>query len=88
MKADAIGSSSFRPVAHQSLRRAVEATARELTAPRSIDDVVLYGPESRRRSVRHADLRVDVLDVMIGGLRGDVEPLGDLARREPLSGEA
>lgn len=36
----------------------------------------------------HADLRVDVLDVMIGGLGGDEEPLGDLARREPLRDEA
>ena len=55
---------------------------------RSVDDVVLEGPECGRRPVRHADLRVDVLDVVISRLRGDIETVGDLARREPFGDKA
>src|SRR3974390_2220259 len=43
---------------------------------------------ARRGAVRRVDLRVDVLDVVRGGLRRDGEPLRDLppreAAREPL----
>ena len=43
---------------------------------------MLHRPESGRGACRCADLAVDVLDVVIGGLGGDVEAIGDLLRRE------
>ena len=49
---------------------------------RLADDVVLDGPEGGSGPRRHGDLAVDVLDVMIRGLRGNDEAIGDLARRE------
>src|SRR4051794_32235974 len=49
----------------------------------SLDDRVLHGPERGRGSRRNADLGVDVLDVVVGGLGRDVEAVGDLAGREP-----
>ena len=49
----------------------------------SADDVVvLHRPERGGGSGRDADLGVDVLDVVVGGLGRDDEPVGDLARRE------
>src|SRR3954454_10330406 len=54
------------------------------SSTRSRDDGVLHRPQRRRGPRRHTDLAVDVLDVVIGGLGGDVEPIGDLARRESL----
>jgi len=52
------------------------------------DDVlVLHRPESGGGSGRDADLRVDVLDVVVGGLGRDHEPVGDLAGREATRGE-
>jgi len=45
-------------------------------------------PSARRGSVRHTDRRVDVLYVMIGSLRKDVESIGDRACREPLGDKA
>ena len=54
----------------------------------SADDVVvLHRPESGGGSGRDADLRVDVLDVVVGRLGGDDEPVGDLAGREATRGE-
>jgi hypothetical protein len=54
----------------------------------SADDVVvLHRPESGGGSGRDADLRVDVLDVVVGGLGGDDESVGDLAGREATRGE-
>lgn len=49
---------------------------------------VLHGPERGGRARRDANLVVDVLDVMIGGLGGDVEPIGNLLRRQPLGRQA
>ena len=54
-----------------------------IAAPRSADDVVLHRPQRGGGAGRDADLVVDVLDVVIGGLGRDEEPVGDLARREP-----
>ena len=48
---------------------------------------MLHRPERGGGAGRDADLGVDVLDVVIGGLRRDVEPIGDLPRREPLRRE-
>ena len=45
---------------------------------RSLDDGVLHRPQRGGGPRRHADLAVDVLDVVIGGLGRDVEPIGDL----------
>jgi hypothetical protein len=47
-----------------------------------LDDGVLHGPESGGGASRCADFVVDVLDVVIGSLRGDEELFGDLLRRE------
>jgi hypothetical protein len=38
-----------------------------------LEDGVLHGPKRGGGSCRHADLVVDVLDVVIGSLRGDEE---------------
>ena len=54
----------------------------------SADDGVLHGPESGGGSRRYAYLVVDVLDVVIGGLRRDEEPIGDCLRLEPPRREA
>ena len=43
---------------------------------------MLHGPQSGGGSCRDADLVVDVLDVVVGRFRRDVEPIRDLARRE------
>jgi Aldo/keto reductase family len=54
----------------------------------SADDVVVLDrPERGGGSGRDADLRVDVLDVVVGGLGGDDESVGDLAGREATRGE-
>ena len=45
---------------------------------------MLHCPESCRGPGRHADLAVDVLDVVVGDLRRDVEAAGDVLRREAL----
>lgn len=50
---------------------------------RLLDDGVPHGLKSGGGSRRYANLIVDVLDVVIGGLRRDVELVGDLLRREP-----
>ena len=52
-----------------------------------MDDGVLHRPQGRSGSGRYADLGVDVLDVMVGGLRRDEKPVGDLLRRQPLRRE-
>ena len=44
---------------------------------------VLHREQARRRAARGVDLRVDVLDVVAGGLRRDHEPRGDLLVRQP-----
>jgi hypothetical protein len=44
---------------------------------------VLYRPERRGGPGGQADLAVDVLDVVIGRLRHDVEPIADLAGPQP-----
>ena len=49
---------------------------------------MLHGPKRGGGSCRHTDLVVDVLDVVIGGLPGDEELVGDLLRRESSCGEA
>src|SRR4051794_19116602 len=54
----------------------------------SLDDRVLHGPECGRGPRRNADLGVDVLDVVVGGLGRDVEAVGDLTGREPLRRKA
>src|ERR1044072_3734105 len=54
---------------------------------RSADDALLYGPQRGGSSRRHADLVVDVLDVVIGGFGRDEQPIADLARGEPLGRE-
>src|SRR3954454_13006397 len=54
----------------------------------SIDEPVLHRPPRRVGPVGRADLRVEVLDVPVRGLRGDEELLADLARRTPLRGQA
>ena len=46
-----------------------------------LDDGVLHRPQGGRGSGRYADLAVDVLDVVVGGLGRDEEPIGDLAGR-------
>jgi hypothetical protein len=51
------------------------------------DDGVLHGPECGGTS-RYSDFVVDVLNVVIGGFRGDEELVGDLLRRESSCGEA
>src|SRR6476620_5392839 len=40
------------------------------SAPGDVDDAVLDGPAGRRDATRHADLRVDVLDVVLRGSHG------------------
>jgi hypothetical protein len=52
---------------------------------RLLDDGVLHGAKSGGGSPRYSNLVVDVLDVVIGGLRRDAELVGDLLRREPLA---
>src|SRR3954470_19609523 len=52
------------------------------------EDAVLDGEQSGRFTGGRADLGVDVLDVMIGGLHRDHELVGDLARREAEGDEA
>src|SRR3954467_10747349 len=52
------------------------------------EDAVLDGEQSGRSTGGRADLGVDVLDVMIGGLHRDHEWVGDLARREAEADEA
>jgi hypothetical protein len=54
----------------------------------SLDDRVLHRPERGGGPCRDVDLAVDVLDVVIGGLGRDVEPIGDLARGESLGRES
>ena len=49
---------------------------------------VLRGPQCGRGSRRYAGFPVDVLYVMIGGLRRDIESIGDLSYREPAHREA
>ena len=44
---------------------------------------VLDGEERGGAAGRDADLRVDVLHVVVGGLRRDHEPVGDLAGGQP-----
>src|SRR5215203_3196781 len=46
-----------------------------------------HGPSRRRGPVRHADLRVDVGDVVLGGPRRDEQLGGDLVRRAPARHE-
>jgi hypothetical protein len=48
----------------------------------SDDDDVLHRPQGGSGSSRHAALGVDVLDVVVGRLRRDVQPIRDLSRRE------
>jgi hypothetical protein len=52
-----------------------------------LDDGVLHGPKRGGRPCRHTDLVVDVLDVVIGGLPGDEQLVGDLLRGESSCGE-
>src|SRR5947209_2764449 len=59
-----------------------------LKGRRLANDGVLHGPKSGGGSCRHTDLVVNVLDVMIGGLRRDEEPIGDRLRRESPRREA
>ena len=47
-----------------------------------MNELVLHRPQRCGGARRDPDLRVDVLDVVIGGLRRDVELLGDRLRRE------
>lgn len=49
---------------------------------------MLHGPQSGGGASRCADVVVDMLDVVIGGLRGDEEIVGDLLRRESSCGKA
>ena len=51
----------------------------------SLHDGVLHRPQRRGRARRDADLVVDMLNVMIGRLRRDEEPVGNLLRREAAS---
>src|SRR5207247_8581650 len=53
-----------------------------------IDDLMLYGPASRLGPVRDAELRVGVLDVVLGGPRRDEQPRCDLACCSPVGQEA
>jgi ABC-type branched-subunit amino acid transport system substrate-binding protein len=53
-----------------------------------LNDGVLHGPEGGGRARRDTDLIVDVLDVVIGGLRGDEELIADLLRGESARGQA
>src|SRR6476469_6271468 len=46
------------------------------------DDSVLHRPKRGGSAGRDADLVVDVLDVVIGGLRRDEEPIGNRLRRQ------
>lgn len=48
----------------------------------AIDEIVLHRPERRGCTRRHADLRVHVLNVVVGRLGGDEELLGDRDHRE------
>jgi hypothetical protein len=49
---------------------------------------VLHSPQCSSGASGRTDFVVDVLDVVIGGLRGDEELVGDLLRRESSCGEA
>ncbi len=48
---------------------------------------MLHRPQGGGGSSRYADLRVDVLDVVVGGLWRDVKAVGDLGRGETPRGE-
>jgi hypothetical protein len=52
------------------------------------DDRVLHRRQRGGSPSRCADFVVDVLDEVIGGLRGDEEFVGDLLRHESSRGEA
>jgi len=60
----------------------------DLGPARSAEDSVLHRPERGSGSSRYPALGVDVLNVMVGGLRRDEEPIGDLSRRESLRRQA
>ena len=49
----------------------------------SVHEAVLDREERSHRTVRDADLRIDVVDVVAGGLAGDDELFGDVALRQP-----
>ena len=51
------------------------------------DHLTVEGPPGGRGTVGDAELDVDVLDVVVGGLRRDEQLLGDLARGRPVSDE-
>src|SRR3954454_7894714 len=53
-----------------------------------VDDVMLDGPARRRGPTRHADLRVDVLDVVLGGSRRDEQLRRDLAAGAAIGQES
>ena len=59
---------------------------RELS-PAAPTDAVVDRPPRRRCPGRCSDLRVDVLDVSVGGLGRDEQPFGDLSRGEALGDE-
>src|SRR3954451_10718093 len=59
-----------------------------LRATHSLHDGVLHRPESGSGACRGADLAIDVLDVVVGGLGRDVEAIGDLLRRQSPGREA
>src|ERR1035438_10827898 len=74
---------SFLPRPYEPLRGNEELKAKSCSCgSRLLNNRMLHSPESRGSPCRYVDLVVNVLNVVIRSFRRDVEPVGDLLRRQ------